>query len=67
MRRAYKIFDGKIKRYWYRQVDIIKTDLKKTGWEDVDWIQVAQTGAVCGLPQTSNKPSSFIKGGEIFD
>jgi hypothetical protein len=48
MRRAYKILFRKFERMKpferpkYRWEDTIRMDLRETGWEDVDWIHLAQ-------------------------
>jgi len=34
------------KRPRHRQEDIIRMDLKKIGWEGVDWIHLAQAGSI---------------------
>jgi hypothetical protein len=56
-------------KFWLEKVkkEEKKIDLKKTGWEDVDWNHAAQAGTAGGLLRTGNKPSSFIKGRKIFD
>jgi hypothetical protein len=43
-RNAYRIFVGKPdgQRQWRRWVDRYKVDLRETGWDDVDWIDLAQ-------------------------
>jgi hypothetical protein len=47
-------------------VDNIKMGLKEIGWQDVDWICVAQgsgQGLVAGFCEHGNEPSVYIKGG----
>jgi hypothetical protein len=69
MRNVYKILDGKPegkrpigrpRRTWD---DNIRTDLRETGWEGVDWMQLAQVGCC----EHGNEPSGSIKGGEFLD
>jgi hypothetical protein len=48
MRNAYKILVGKpegkrpLGRPRFRRKDNIRMDLRETGWEDVDWMYMAQ-------------------------
>jgi hypothetical protein len=48
MRNAYKILVGKpegkrpLGRSRHRREDDIKMDLRKIGWESVDWVHLAQ-------------------------
>jgi hypothetical protein len=44
--------------------DNIKMDLKEFGFDDVDWIRVAQVIDSCGH---SNEPSGFRKVREFLD
>jgi hypothetical protein len=45
----------------------IKVDLKYTGCEGVDWIQLAQKSPVAGSYEHGNRPSNSMKGGEFLD
>jgi hypothetical protein len=41
-------------------------DVKETGWEDVDWIHLAQDGDWWWVfVLQGNEPSGFIKGWEL--
>jgi hypothetical protein len=57
-RNAYRIFLGKpegkrpLGRPRRRWVDNMKMDLREIGWDDVDWIDMAQDRASGGLLRT---------------
>jgi hypothetical protein len=42
----------------------IRMNLRKMGWEDVEWLHL---GLVAGSFEKSNEPSGSIKGGEFLD
>jgi hypothetical protein len=44
----------------------IGTDLRKIGWEGVDWMRLCQHSMV-GFCEHGNEPSASIKGGEFLD
>jgi hypothetical protein len=71
MINAYNVLVGKpegikplgiTKRRWE---DNIRMDLRKIGWEFVDWIHLDQDRA--GSFEHGNKTSGSIKGGEFLD
>jgi hypothetical protein len=71
-RNAYRILVGKPegkrplgtqKRRW---VDDIKIDLRETGCEGMDWIDLAPVGPVEGSCEHCNEPSGSIKCCEVL-
>jgi hypothetical protein len=54
---------GKPRRRW---VDNIKIDLQETGWDGMDWVDLAQVGTSGGLFEHGNKPSGSIKCWELL-
>jgi hypothetical protein len=71
MRNAYKILVGKPKgkmpfrRHRHRFQDNIKMDIRKVGWEGVDWNHVSEWGLVVSSCEHGNEPLSSIKGWEF--
>jgi hypothetical protein len=67
-RNAYRILVGKpegrrpLGRPRCRWVDNIKMDLRETGWDGMDWIDLVQD-----RDQWSNEPSGSIKCCEILE
>jgi len=55
---------GKPKHRWE---DNIRTDLRVTGWELVDWIMSQDKGLVADPCKYSNEPFGSIKGREFLD
>jgi hypothetical protein len=61
LRNAHKILIGKrdgkrpLERRRRRWIDTIRMDLRKIGWEGVDWMHVAQ-GPVVGCCEHGNEP-----------
>jgi hypothetical protein len=53
---------GRPRRRWE---DNIRMDLRETGWEDVDWIHLAQDRDQWEACERGNEPSGSIKGGEF--
>jgi hypothetical protein len=73
MRNAHKILVRKpegmrpFRRPRHRWEDNIRMDLRKLGWEVVDWMHMAQEGPVAGSCKHSNEPSVSIKNREFLD
>jgi hypothetical protein len=69
IRNAYKSLVGRhegkrpLGRSRHRWEHNIGTDLRELGWEDVDWMQLAQAGSCKHV----NKPSVSIKGGKFLE
>jgi hypothetical protein len=42
-------------------------DLKELGWEDVDWIYLAQVRVKWRADQHGNAPSGFVGGGKFLE
>jgi hypothetical protein len=53
---------GRPRRRW---VDNIKMDLRDIGWDDADWIDMAQDRDQCC--EHGNEPSGSIKCCEVFE
>jgi hypothetical protein len=73
-KNSYKILVGKpegrrqLGRPLRKWKDNIRTYLRETGWEGVDWMHLApDRETVAGSCEHSNEPSDFIKDGEFFD
>jgi hypothetical protein len=56
---------GRPRRRW---VDNIKIDLRETGWDGVDWVNLTQVrGPVEGSCEPGDEPSGSIKCWEVFE
>jgi hypothetical protein len=56
-----------LRRLWHRWEDNNRMDLKKTSWEVVDWIYLAQDRSMARICEYGNEPSCSIKYGEFLD
>jgi hypothetical protein len=73
-RNAYRILVGKperkrpLGRPSHRWVDNIKMDLRETGWDGIDWIDLAQDRYHWkGSCENGNEPSGSIKCWEVLE
>jgi hypothetical protein len=73
-RNAYRILVGNpegkrpLGRPRRRWVDNIKIDLRETGWDGMDWIDLAEDrGPVESSCERGNKPSGSIKRWEVLE
>jgi hypothetical protein len=70
MKNAYNILVAKSKgkrplgRPMLRWENKIRIDLRKTGWECVDWIHLVQLAGCC---EHGNEPSGYVKGSKFLD